>query len=231
MRRGLILAGLCCLLLSGCPAAAPPAWFRDVPAAQAIGLMHTVRAGETLTSICKAYKANLQEVAEVNGIDSPDDLALGQKVFIPDARAPGAAKSTSETPSAEAIKRYKGKFIWPVDGVLTSKFGIRGGRRHDGIDIGAPTGTPIWASAPGRVLYVGQQRGYGKLVILKHEQEMVTVYAHNHRNLVKEGQKVKQGDRIGLVGQTGRSTGPHLHFEIRKATKPRNPLFFLPRPE
>jgi murein DD-endopeptidase MepM/ murein hydrolase activator NlpD len=231
MKYGLFLAGLVCLWMAGCPAAGPPAWFRDVPAAQAIGLVHTVREGETLTSICKAYKANLQEVAEVNGIDRPDDLALGQHLFIPDAHAPHGAKSTSRTGSAQAIKKYKGKFIWPVDGVLSSKFGIRGGRRHDGIDIGAPTGTPIWASAPGRVLYVGEQRGYGKLVILKHEQEMITVYAHNHRNLVKEGQKVSQGDRIALVGQTGRSTGPHLHFEIRKATKPRNPMFFLPRPD
>jgi len=89
----------------------------------------------------------------------------------------------------------------------------------------------VRAAADGTVLYAGdQQTGYGNLVILRHAQDMITVYAHNSVNLVSENQKVKQGEVIAKVGSTGRSTGPHLHFEIRKRTKPRNPLFFLPKP-
>ncbi len=217
----------------GCPGPAPPEWLRDVPDAEAVGVFHEVKPGETLGAICKAYGANLQEVAEVNGMDDPDRVDVGLRIFIPDAAGPSkvAAKPPPTSDKKGKIRKYRGRFIWPVDGVLTSKFGIRRGRRHDGIDIGAPVGTPIRASAAGKVLYVGGQRGYGKLVIIKHANAMITVYAHNHENLVKEGQAVQQGHKIATVGKTGRATGPHLHFEIRKATKPRNPLFFLPRPE
>ncbi len=234
MRRGgwLILAGL---LVAGCPAS-PPGWLRAVPDAEAVGVFHRVAAGETLGKICRLYGADVQEVAEVNGIDDPDQIQAGQRIFIPDAKPlEGGARPVEPTAgqpaTAKSIKRFEGRFIWPVDGVLTSRFGIRHGRRHDGIDIGAPEGTPVRASAAGKVLYVGRQGGYGKLVIVKHADRMITVYAHNSANKVAEGQSVTQGQVIAQVGQTGRATGTHLHFEIRQATKPRNPLFFLPRPD
>lgn len=218
--------------LAGCAASVPPSWLKGVPDPEAVGVYHTVQTGQTLSSICRIYGADLQEVAEVNGIDDPDEIVVGQLVFIPDAKSSDARKSkpqVSQRKETKRIERVKGMFIWPVKGVLTSKFGIRHGRRHDGIDIGAPESTPIHASAKGRVLFVGQQRGYGKLVIIKHDKNYITVYAHNSRNLVKEGQEVAQGQVIAELGQTGRATGPHVHFEIRKRTKPRNPLFFLPR--
>jgi len=221
------------LLGAGCPTPLPPWMLQPVPDAEAVGAYHRVREGETLSSICRAYQADCQEVAEVNGILDPDKILVGQLIFIPDATGPReAGQAAGETTEKVAVRKWEGKFIWPVEGVLTSRFGVRRGRRHDGIDIAAPAGTPIRAAADGKVLYAGdQQTGYGNLIILRHAGDMITVYAHNQRNLVGESDRVEQGQTIGLVGSTGRSTGPHLHFEIRKRTKPRNPLFFLPRPE
>jgi murein DD-endopeptidase MepM/ murein hydrolase activator NlpD len=105
---------------------------------------------------------------------------------------------------------------------------VRAGQRHDGIDIAAPEGAPVGAAADGVVIFAGDQAGYGALVILKHANDLVTLYAHNSRVLVKDGQRVSRGDPIARVGQTGRTTGPHLHFEVRQGTRPRNPLLFLP---
>jgi len=219
------------LFLFACQRQPPPDILTPVPDAEAVGVFHQVKPGETLFSICKAYKADLQEVAEINGISDADRLRAGQKVFIPDVEAVTTAEKPAKKPKKKvAIKKWTGQFIWPVEGVLTSKFGIRRGRRHDGIDIGAPEGTDVCAAADGTVLYSGdQQTGYGNLIILSHADDMITVYAHNRENLVKENDTVKRGQVIGRVGQTGRATGPHLHFEIRKRTKPRNPLFFLPK--
>ncbi len=223
---------VCLLGIQACGQSSHPSWLKPVPDAEAVGVFHQVQRGESLTSICRTYGANLQEVAELNGIEDANAIQAGQNLFIPDV-----SKAHSPTPAkpgavAQAeIRKWSGQFIWPVSkGVVTSKFGIRRGRRHDGIDIGAPEGTEIKAAADGTVLHVGnQQQGYGKLVIIRHADDMITVYAHNQENLVKEGIKVKQGQLIARVGKTGRATGPHLHFEIRKRTKPRNPLYFLPK--
>ncbi len=205
-----------------------------MPDAEAVGVYHRVQRGETLWSICRRYGADLQEVAEMNGIEDPSSIRPGQRIFIPDVSGPaaGAGAETIVPQSGERkqVRRYTGRFIWPVKGTITSRFGIRGHRRHDGIDIAAPEGTPIVAAAAGKVLFAGNQgTGYGNLVIIHHEGDMITVYAHCSQILVAEGQRVRQGQEIATVGSTGRSTGPHLHFEIRKRTKPRNPLFFLPK--
>ena len=111
--------------------------------------------------------------------------------------------------------------------MLYGRYGVREGRRHDGIDLAAPEGTPVAAAAAGTVIYAGEQAGYGALVILRHEGGLVTVYAHNSRLLVKEGDRVARGEPIARVGETGRTTGPHLHFEVRVGTQPRDPLGFL----
>lgn len=121
-------------------------------------------------------------------------------------------------------------YIWPAKGVLTSGYGMRWGRMHQGIDIAAPLGTPIVAAASGEVISVGWQSGYGNLVKLEHLDGSVTVYAHNRRNLVSHGQQVDQGEQIAEMGSTGHSTGPHLHFEIHdKKQGIVNPLAFLSR--
>jgi lipoprotein NlpD len=117
---------------------------------------------------------------------------------------------------------------WPIVGRLTSQFGPRGGSFHDGIDISAPKGTAINAVADGEVIFSSALRGYGNIVILRHRNGLVTVYAHNHRNLVAEGEWVRRGRVIAEVGQTGRTSGPHLHFEVRKDNQARNPLRYLP---
>ncbi|MGB2925282.1 MAG: peptidoglycan DD-metalloendopeptidase family protein [Limnothrix sp.] len=122
-------------------------------------------------------------------------------------------------------------YIWPAKGVLTSGYGRRWGRMHKGIDIAAPVGTPIFAAAGGEVVSAGwNSGGYGNLVKIKHQDESVTLYAHNSRILVRNGQQVKQGQQIAAMGSTGFSTGPHLHFELHKQGQgAKNPVAFLPK--
>jgi len=122
-------------------------------------------------------------------------------------------------------------FIWPVPGSkkVSSHFGLRKGRHHDGVDIPAVTGTNIIASADGTVISSGWMSGYGKVIILKHKNGYHSVYAHTNKMFVKKGQKISQGEVIAEVGSTGRSSGPHLHFEIRKKNKVRNPANYLAR--
>ena len=119
--------------------------------------------------------------------------------------------------------------LWPATGSVSSSFGPRGNAHHDGIDIAAPEGTPIRAALEGTVAYVGSLRGYGKVVILAHDGGLTTVYAHNSKNLVDSGARVRRGAVIASVGQTGRTTGPNLHFEVRKDNRARDPLVFLPK--
>jgi murein DD-endopeptidase MepM/ murein hydrolase activator NlpD len=120
-------------------------------------------------------------------------------------------------------------YIWPAQGSLTSGFGWRWGRLHKGIDIGAPIGTPVIAAAPGEVISAGwNSGGYGNLVEVKHSNGSITVYAHNSKLLVSNGQKVTQGQQIAEIGSTGYSTGPHLHFEIRPNGETAvNPIAYL----
>ncbi|APB35267.1 peptidase M23 [Gloeomargarita lithophora Alchichica-D10] len=123
---------------------------------------------------------------------------------------------------------FKG-YVWPARGVMTSGFGRRWGRMHQGIDIAAPVGTPVVASAGGTVIFAGwNSGGYGNLVKIWHDNGSVTFYAHNNRLLVRENQQVEQGQLIAEMGSTGFSTGPHVHFEIRKRDRgPVNPMALL----
>ena len=117
--------------------------------------------------------------------------------------------------------------------LVTSEFGSlrSSGRTHDGIDFGVPTGTPVRATADGVVAYSGSMRGYGVIVILHHNGETETRYAHLSRTLVKQGERVQQGWLIGYSGATGNATGPHLHYEVRLSGIPVEPRGFLPRHE
>ena len=137
---------------------------------------------------------------------------------------PGSSKARGTIP-ADPEKLLS----WPLKGVLTSRFGPRKGSFHDGIDIAAPVGTPVRAAAAGRVIFSDVLRGYGNVVIVKHANSFTTVYAHHRRNLVKDGQIVHRGDIVGEVGQTGRVTGPSLHFEVRSGKNARDPMHYLPR--
>jgi murein DD-endopeptidase MepM/ murein hydrolase activator NlpD len=119
-------------------------------------------------------------------------------------------------------------YIWPAKGTMTSGYGARWGTVHKGIDVAAPTGTPIWAAKAGEVIYASWMSGYGNVVMIDHGGDVTTLYAHQSRIASSVGQSVAQGQVIGYIGSTGNSTGPHLHFEIRFGGVPRDPAPYLP---
>jgi murein DD-endopeptidase MepM/ murein hydrolase activator NlpD len=130
-----------------------------------------------------------------------------------------------------AIEIAGGDLKWPLESVkVTSPFGPRGREFHEGIDLKAPVGTPVLAAQDGTVIYSGTKiRGYGKLVVIRHYQQVSTIYAHNSRLLVKSGQYVRQGQKIAISGKSGHVTGPHLHFEVRDGLSALNPEELLPQ--
>ncbi|MFH1829282.1 MAG: peptidoglycan DD-metalloendopeptidase family protein [Pseudomonadota bacterium] len=208
------------------------------------GMYHKVRSGDSIQRVARIYKVDLQKLAEYNNILDPNDIQPGMRLYIPphkkreafkklsfgdDTRASVEQRRGKRRPEyANKIRTYRGRFLWPVNGKVTSAFGMRDGRRHDGVDISAKSGTPIKAAAEGRVVFAGSMRGYGNLILLRHKDNMFTAYSHNKVNSVRKGQTVKQGQVIAKVGRTGRASGPHVHFEIRHGQTARNPLFFLP---
>jgi murein DD-endopeptidase MepM/ murein hydrolase activator NlpD len=129
------------------------------------------------------------------------------------------------------VRVYRGLWLWPLRaGLVSSEFGRRWGRQHQGVDIAADLGVPVRAVAPGEVVYAGDElRGYGNVVIVRHDNETSTLYAHNDSIEVEKGQRVRTGQVIARLGNTGHSTGPHLHFEIRKKNKPVDPRKVLPK--
>jgi lipoprotein NlpD len=197
------------------------------------GVYHTVTAGETLFRIGKAYGVTYQELARVNGIRDAGQIRVGQRIFIPGANRPLPVETITPAESAPAapVSPEPGfeTFLWPINGTINSGFGPRGSGFHDGIDIAAPEGTPILATEAGEVIYSDQLRGYGNMVILRHAGGIVSVYAHNQSNSVREGQSVLRGEVVARVGSTGRVSGPHLHFEIRRNNAAQDPLRYLPQ--
>lgn len=119
---------------------------------------------------------------------------------------------------------------WPLSHVkVTSSFGQRGSEFHEGVDLKAPSGTLVFAAQAGRVIYAGSKiRGYGRLIVIKHEHDISTVYAHNSRLLVKKGDHVAQGQKIAITGKSGHVSGPHLHFEVRKGVAAVDPVRVMP---
>ena len=144
-----------------------------------------------------------------------------------EAAGQAAGNGLSRLPRAGSGVSPSG-FIWPVQGPVTSGYGPRWGRMHTGIDVAAPSGTPLRAAKAGEVIYAGWLGGYGNTVLLDHGEGVATLYGHQSRIASTEGQILNQGDVLGFVGTTGHSTGNHLHFEIRVDTKPRNPRPYLP---
>ena len=221
-------------LLALLAACAPQQSSRPVPAAKRSGaIYHVVKPGENLYRIGKAYDVSYEELARLNGIRDATQIRAGQRLLIPNANRPLPVEIITPsdplpTRDATAPEITGDRFLWPVQGTINSGFGARGASFHDGIDIAAPEGTPILAMDGGEVIYSDQLRGYGNIVIIRHAGGLVSVYAHNQVNLVREGAKVERGDVVGRVGSTGRVTGPHLHFEIRKNNAAQNPLRYLP---
>lgn len=197
---------------------------------------HQVRPGETLARIGAAYGVPYEEIAAANDLRDPSRIASGQRLWIPGAthavRVPaagGLALAPLERAALRTRPRDAPRLAWPLAaGPVTSGFGTRDGQPHDGIDIAAPIGAPVRAAAAGEVVYLGTLPGYGNLIIVRHARGYVTVYAHNERHHARQGARVRAGELIASVGRSGRTTGPNLHFEVRKDNVAYDPLQFLP---
>ena len=191
------------------------------------GVRHKVEKGETLASITKKYKGNLDEILSFNNLTENSKLVVGDIVIIPDGEIGSysfGSKNVSRISKNTNPYRggsgpsYEGYYMRPVNGIKTQ--GLHG---YNAIDIGAPIGTPIFASASGKVIVSrsgGWNGGYGSYVVISHNNGTQTLYAHMSKDIVYVGQKVVQGQVIGYVGSTGKSTGPHVHFEVRGAKNP-----------
>lgn len=184
------------------------------------GVRHTVKKNDTIASIAKNYSASADDIADFNALPDGVSLEVGSIVIVPNgkiAEAPAAPRVTSRLRGASG-PAYDGYYIRPVDGRKTQ--GLHG---YNGIDFGASRGTPVFASASGQVIIArssGYNGGYGKYVVISHDNGTQTLYGHLNAVGVSVGQSVGQGQYIGDVGNTGRSTGPHLHFEVRGAKNP-----------
>ena len=196
------------------------------------GIYYTVQAGDTVDKLAKEYKAEAAKITSfaLNGLEEPYALTPGQKVVIPGGRKK-AVVATNYFPMTRVGKapanaaKGSGNFAWPAKGWLTQAFWSG----HQGIDIGNRTGTPILAADAGYVVMSGRDTwGYGNQVLIDHGNGYLTRYAHLHTIDVKAGMSVERNQQIGTMGSTGRSTGPHLHFEVIQGQVRRNPLGFLP---
>ncbi len=215
---------------------------------QTSGFYHRVEPGENLYRIGLRYGVASSVLVKANRIDDVTTIRPGTRLWIPrqaiteprggpQAGKPAVSAAPRRPTQASEARRLARldvrrtsnlEFAWPLRAKLTSRYGTRRGRPHEGIDLGARQGAPIRAAESGRVIHSGRLGDYGKVVVIKHAGDYRTVYAHASKILVRKGQFVEKGDRVALVGSTGRSTGPHLHFEIRRRTSPRDPMLYLP---
>ncbi len=188
---------------------------------------HIVRKGETLSSIARRYRVSVSSLKKLNRIKDVRDIKIGTRLVIPGT----SRKTRASSGRRGSAPKTNIKFIWPLKKVrVSSRFGIRSSKKHDGIDLKARKGTTIMAAAGGSVIYSGWgPSGYGRVVIIKHSRNAITVYAHNRRNLVRQGERVRRGQRIATVGDSGRTTGYHLHFELRLNRMPVDPERYLPK--
>lgn len=187
------------------------------------GVQHVVKSGDTLSSIAKKYKGDLDEIAHYNGVATDAKLTVGDTVFVPNGEIEAPAYSPKASGSAlvrgSTGPSYSGYYIKPVSGARKSQ-GLHG---YNAVDLAAPIGTPIVAAANGQVIvarFGGWNGGYGNYVVIRHPNGTQTLYSHLNSGIVYTGQSVIQGQVIGYVGQTGKATGPHLHFEVRGAQNP-----------
>ena len=201
---------------------------------------HTVKEGETGFSIALDYGVPWSAIAAANGLKVGDPVKAGQKLAIPTisskaVTAPVATPAPSSSPSASAAALADTpapKFAWPLTGKVRRSFAGAGAKDgpHEGIDLLSPEGTAVRASAAGKVIFAGQgPDDYGLTVIVFHGGRWTTTYSFLSKVTVKEGDEVKAGERIGLVGETGLATEPQLHFEVRKNRVALDPVKFLPK--
>jgi murein DD-endopeptidase MepM/ murein hydrolase activator NlpD len=191
------------------------------------GLVITYETGASLVDLARSYGADPVAVVRANALRSPDDLRFGMLLFLPGVRPDAALERLARVRELENI------YVWPVHGRITSYFGRRHlglgtASFHRGLDVAAPHGTPIYAARSGTVTFAGwSSQGYGYLVKIRHFGGEETWYAHQSQIAVDVGEAVRQGELIGRIGSTGISTGPHLHFEVRRFGSAIDPLSVL----
>ncbi|MGM0471243.1 MAG: peptidoglycan DD-metalloendopeptidase family protein [Bacillota bacterium] len=194
--------------------------------AYTIVIDYQISSGDTLTELAKRYNSDVKEIKELNRL-SNDSIRTGQTIKIP-------RRSENSKNRQQKVNSYRSRFIWPVQGKITSSYGQRvhpitsENHFHGGIDISVPKGSTVKAAAGGRVITSSWVKGFGKTVIIAHDERTKTLYAHNSQLLVRSGEHVNQGQRIARSGSTGRSTGPHLDFRIFVNEDTINPLQKLP---
>lgn len=222
MKRKPWLGLIFCLMLVSCggePNYAPVSDIHDFDVVPHAG-MHTVQAGETLYEIAWRYGLDYRNLAKLNHIKPPYSIVPGQKIYL---RGPQLQSQTMATKIITAPQEFyfsDARWLWPAKGPIITSFS----GQNKGVNIGGILGEPILATANAKVVYAGEGlRGYGKLIILKHNSLYFSAYAHCSQLFVYEGQMVKRGQKIAEMGRTG-TDKVMLHFEIRKAGKPINPL-------
>lgn len=193
------------------------------------GVLHQVKKGDTLSALVKKYGVEVNKILASNQIISEEQISIGQNLIIPGGEikksTPASTNSLASNLRSKSNESKAGGYIWPTSArYITQYFGWR----HNGLDIAGPLGTPIYAAKPGKVITAGwNSGGYGNYIILQHTDGTKTLYGHMTKLYVKAGNQVEQGETIGAMGSTGRSTGPHLHFEIIINGKRVNPLSYF----
>ncbi len=216
---------------------------------------HRVMRGDTLYRISRQYGVAMSKLASLNDLKPPYKIIVGRSLRLPGAieanlvqnadmaTQDGVANASKRRPKSRPKKsvallpklpkppKARGEFVWPVEGRLISRFGTKGkGLHNDGINLAAPRGAPVQAAQAGVVAYAGNElRGFGNLVLIRHDKGLMSAYAHNEALLVKSGDTVRRGQTIARVGSSGSVDRPQLHFEIRRGREAVNPLRFLRR--
>lgn len=182
------------------------------------GIIYRVSPGESIASISQKFNLKKETIMKDNDLKDASTLKIDQKLILRGAK-----------PEFSYQDRLDQKFMYPINTRITSYYGPRWGRIHEGLDFAAPMGSPIRSVSSGRVVYSGWASGYGKVVIIQHQRGLKTLYAHNSKLLVRSGESVAKGEVISRSGNTGNSTGPHLHFEVQVNGRPENPLNYIHR--
>lgn len=191
------------------------------------GVMHTADMGDTLWSIANAYGVDVNVIMAANA-KVTEALNIGEKLFIPGGKPQPKTEVVVARAEYQVSRGSSNRFSWPAHGSLSSHFGYRWGRLHAGIDIANDIGTPVTAAMSGRVVSTGWQSGYGYTLEIEHAYGYETLYGHLSEFAVHSGQYVRAGQTIAYMGNTGYSTGPHLHFEVHKDGRAIDPLGVLP---
>jgi len=239
-------AMVCCAYFAGC--ATVDQKFGDQEWYQKSKVVSTKAVEVTSTTASKAYSRMQKYLAEKDVLKTFQDAGEHSETAVlgilhksgiaktpanPSKTGPSQPKKHAVPPPALAKlpEQYSGSLRWPLDaGIVSSEYGERWGKTHKGLDIAADVGEPVYAIADGEVIYAGDGlRGYGNVIILRHDRKTSSLYAHNSELKVKQGDQVTQGTLIALLGSTGHSTGPHVHFEIRDGDVAVNPRNVLPK--